>query len=58
MPRGMDKDKLGDLYSGTELNQHGAAHDKRHRAKKLWFDRISHVNPGTQSHIMCIYIYI
>lgn len=39
MPRGMKKDKLGDLYSGIEVIKNGVAYDKRHRAKKKRFDR-------------------
>ena len=39
MPRGMKKDKLGDLYSGIEIIKNGTAYDKRNRAKKIRFDR-------------------
>jgi len=39
MPRGMKKDKLGDLYSGIEVIKNGVAYDKRNRAKKKRFDR-------------------
>lgn len=39
MPRGMKKDKLGDLYSGIEIIKNGVAYDKRNRARKIRFDR-------------------
>ena len=39
MPRGMKKDKLGDLYSGIEVIKNGVAYDKRNKAKKIRFDR-------------------
>jgi len=39
MPRGMKKDKLGDLYSGIEVIKNGVAYDKRYAAKKKRFDR-------------------
>lgn len=39
MPRGMKKDKLGDLYAGIEVIKNGVAYDKRYNAKKLRFDR-------------------
>jgi hypothetical protein len=39
MPKGMKKDKLGDLYSGLEVIKNGVAYDKRYTAKKIRFDR-------------------
>jgi len=39
MPRGMKKDRLGDLYSGIEVIKNGVAYDKRYTAKKIRFDR-------------------
>lgn len=39
MPRGMKKDKLGDLYAGIEVIKNGVAYDKRYNAKKIRFDR-------------------
>lgn len=39
MPRGMKKDRLGDFYSGIEVIKNGVAYDKRHRAKKIRFNR-------------------
>lgn len=39
MPRGMKKDRLGDLYSGIEVIKNGVAYDKRNRARKIRFDR-------------------
>lgn len=39
MPRGMKKDKLGDLYAGIEVVKNGVSYDKRNFAKKERFDR-------------------
>lgn len=39
LPRGMKKDKLGDLYSGIEVIKNGVCFDKRHFAKKERFTR-------------------
>jgi len=39
LPRGMKKDKLGDLYAGMEVIKNGVAYDKRNHAKKKRFDR-------------------
>ncbi len=39
MPRGMKKDRLGDLYSGIEVIKNGVAFDKRYKARKIRFDR-------------------
>ena len=39
MPRGMKKDRLGDFYSGIEVIKNGVAYDKRHKARKIRFDR-------------------
>lgn len=39
MPRGMKKDRLGDLYSGIEVVKNGVAYDKRYSAKKIRFSR-------------------
>ena len=39
MPRGIKKDKLGDLYAGIEVIKNGVAYDKRYMAKKIRFDR-------------------
>lgn len=39
MPRGMKKDRLGDLYSGIEVIKNGVAFDKRYTAKKIRFSR-------------------
>lgn len=39
MPRGMKKDKLGDLYAGIEVIKNGVAFDKRYTAKKIRFNR-------------------
>ncbi len=39
LPRGMKKDKLGDLYSGIEVIKNGVAYDKRYNAKKIRFNR-------------------
>ena len=39
LPRGMKKDKLGDLYAGIEIIKNGCAYDKRYTAKKIRFDR-------------------
>lgn len=39
MPRGMKKDKLGDLYAGIEVIKNGVCYDKRYTAKKIRFDR-------------------
>lgn len=39
LPRGMKKDKLGELYSGIEIIKNGVAYDKRYSAKKVRFDR-------------------
>lgn len=39
MPRGMKKDRLGDLYSGIEVIKNGVAYDKRYTAKKERFTR-------------------
>lgn len=38
-PRGMKKDKLGDLYAGIEIIKNGCAFDKRYSGKKIRFDR-------------------
>ena len=39
LPRGMKKDKLGDLYSGIEVIKNGVAYDKRYKNNKIKFDR-------------------
>lgn len=39
LPRGMKKDKLGDLYAGIEIVKNGCCYDKRYTAKKVRFDR-------------------
>ena len=39
--RGMETDKLADLYSGIEIIKNGCAYDKRYHAKKTWFHRPS-----------------
>ncbi len=39
MPRGMKKDRLGDLYSGIEIVKNGVAYDKRYSAKMVRFSR-------------------
>lgn len=39
LPRGMKKDKLGDLYAGIEIIKNGVCFDKRYQAKKCRFDR-------------------
>lgn len=39
LPRGMKKDKLGDLYAGIEIIKNGVCFDKRYSAKKVRFDR-------------------
>lgn len=39
MPRGMKKDKLGELYSGIECIKNGWAWDKRYEYREVTFDR-------------------
>lgn len=39
LPKGIKKDKLGDLYAGLEVIKNGVAYDKRYNAKKIRFDR-------------------
>lgn len=39
MPRGINKTKLGDFYSGLECLKNGTAYDKRYAFKKKRFDR-------------------
>jgi len=39
IPRGLKKDKLNEFYSGIESLKDGVVFDKRHRARKIRFDR-------------------
>lgn len=39
LPRGMKKDRLGDLYAGIEIIKNGVCYDKRNYAKKARFNR-------------------
>ncbi len=39
LPRGMKKDKLGDLDAGIEIIKNGVCYEKLYQAKKIPFDR-------------------
>lgn len=39
MPRGMNKERLGDFYAGIEVIKNGVAYDKRYKRHKVRFSR-------------------